>query len=78
MNGSKDQYELNDLKSAEFTIPNVHSKDLRVWLRTNDRPWQNRVQITDATSGEVIYDKSYNVSNFSYDENVALNLMLQF
>lgn len=73
VNGSKDQYEFNDLKSAEFTIPNVHSKDLRVWLRTNDRPWQNRVQITDAISGDVVYDKSYNISNFSYDENVALN-----
>ncbi|MGB2116067.1 MAG: LamG-like jellyroll fold domain-containing protein [Flavobacteriaceae bacterium] len=73
VNGSKDQYELNDFKSAEFSFPNVHSKDLRVWVRTNERPWQNRVQITDATSGEIVYDKSYSISNFSYNENLTLD-----
>lgn len=72
VNGAKDNYNLNDYIAAEFSIPAVRSKNVRVWLRTNDRPWQNSVKITDATSGEVVFSKSYNIANLTYSDEMVL------
>lgn len=72
-NGGVDQYADNDSHTAHFELPVIYDDPVKVYYKTNNRPWENEVVIKDL-NGAVIYQKDWGTltGNTTYTDTLHL------
>ncbi len=72
-NGGVDLYGDNDSHTSHFDLPAVYDDPVKVYYKTNNRPWENEVVIKDL-NGVVVYQKDWGTltGNTTYTDTLHL------
>lgn len=70
-NDGIDEYSENDVFETQFTMPEVHTDDIQLWIQSSDRQYDYELVITDAAGNEV-FTKS------TFDKTEVFKLPLDF
>ncbi|MCB0795392.1 MAG: T9SS type A sorting domain-containing protein, partial [Flavobacteriales bacterium] len=69
-NGGTDMHAANDSYTTEFDAPIVYNEDIIVNYKTNNRPWENTVEIVDLW-GNPVYARNNHTANTTYSDTLS-------
>ena len=71
-NGAADQYADNNSYTTHFELPEVFAANFILIYKTNNRPWENTLTITDMW-GNVAFGRSNHTANTIYNDTLDLS-----
>jgi Concanavalin A-like lectin/glucanases superfamily/Peptide-N-glycosidase F, C terminal/Secretion system C-terminal sorting domain len=71
-NGAADQYADNNSYTTHFELPEVFAANFILIYKTNNRPWENTLTITDMW-GNVAFGRSNHTANTIYNDTLELS-----
>ena len=70
-NGGVDEYANNNTQSSEFILPDMYDKPFFIYLKTNNRAYENSYYVKDF-EGNVVFTKSGLSNNTTYRDTMYL------
>ena len=70
-NGGTDEYENNNTQTSEFDLPDMYEFPFLIFLRTNDRGYENAYYVKDF-DGNTIFSKTNLASSTTYRDTLFL------
>lgn len=70
-NGGVDAYADNNAYTTDFELPEVFAGNFIINYRTNNRPWENTLTVTDMW-GSVVHSRTNHTSNTVYSDTLSL------
>ena len=71
-NGGADQYADNNSYTTHFELPEVFAENFILYYKTNNRPWENTLSITDMW-GNIVFGRTNHTANTTYRDTLVLS-----